>query len=101
MKPAMGIFSIQSKITGKYYLEGTLNLKSSINRALFQLNWGSHPNRELQRDWNEWGEDNFVASIVDELPYTKDQGRQNYHDEVAQLRAMWQEKLGLEGASFY
>jgi hypothetical protein len=101
MKPAMGVFSIQSKVTHKYYLEGTTNLKAGMNRAIFQLNFGSHPNHELQTDWNEGGQEDFTLSIIDELPYAEDLTAKNYKDEVLELQSIWEQKLRLEGASFY
>ena len=101
MKPAMGVFGIQSQITGKYYLEGTANLRAAINRSIFQLNFGSHPNQELQMDWTKLGQDNFAIKIIDELPYTEEEPQKGYADEVQKLQEMWQEKLRLDGASFY
>jgi hypothetical protein len=101
MKPAMGVFSIQSKITRKYYLEGTTDLKARMNRTVFQLNFGSHPNRELQMDWQKWGQENFTLNIIDELPYAEDLTAKDYQDEVLELQSIWEEKLRLEGADFY
>ena len=99
MKPAMGVLAIQSTITHKYYLEGSIDLKSAINRVLFQLKWGGHPNKELQRDWNEWGQEHFTVGVIDELPYAENQT--DYHDDIAELQSIWEEKLRLEGVGLY
>ena len=101
MKPAMGVFAIQSKLNQKYFLVGAVDLKGGINRALFQLKNGMFPNNELQRDWAKWGEDNFTVTIIDELPHTNDQTPQDDKDEVAELQSIWKEKLELEGAHLY
>lgn len=101
MKPTMGVLSVQSNLTHKYYLEGTTNLKAGMNRTIFQLNFGSHPNHELQADWNEWGQEGFTVSIIDELPYTEDLTSKDYKDEVLELQSIWEQKLRVDGASFY
>ncbi len=101
IKPAMGVFSIQSTIGHKYYLEGTTNLKARMNRAIFQLNFGSHPNQALQAEWKEHGQGSFTVRILDELPYCKEQPSQDYAEEVLGLQLIWQEKLQAEGAHFY
>jgi hypothetical protein len=101
MKPAMGVFSIQSKVDGRCYLEETVNLKSGINRAVFQLNWGSHPNKELQNDWKKHGEDSFIVEILDELAYSEANPTADYSDDLAELVQIWREKLRQDGTSFY
>ncbi|MCK9526401.1 MAG: GIY-YIG nuclease family protein [Limnochordia bacterium] len=101
MKPAMGVFSICSQETNKHYLEGTTNLKAAINRSIFQLNFGSHPNQDLQRDWNKQGEASFTVTIIDELPYSENETPKHYKEEVLELKEIWQEKFRLDGLSFY
>ena len=87
------------RLSGKCYLEGAIDLKSAINRTLFQLKWGGHPNKELQRDWNDLGPENFEVEIVDELAYTEDQ--QDFRDDIAELQSIWQENLRQEETELY
>lgn len=101
MKPAMGVFSIQSTITHKYYLEGATDLKARMNRVIFQLNFGSHPNQALQAEWKERGQESFTVRILDELSYSEEQSLQDYAEEVLELQRIWQERLQAEGAYFY
>ncbi|NMB20079.1 MAG: GIY-YIG nuclease family protein [Firmicutes bacterium] len=101
MKPAMGVFRIHSEETGKCYLEGTTNLRASMNRAIFQLNFGSHPNLELQSDWKKWGQKSFSITVIDELPYNEDDTSTDYKDEVVELKEIWEEKLKNDGFEFY
>jgi len=36
-----------------------------MNREIFQLKWGSHPNKELQKDWDNFGESNlYILGLV-------------------------------------
>lgn len=93
MKPSMGIFAIHCKLNNKYYIEATQDLKSRMNRAVFQLKWGSHPNKELQNDWNELGEDNFTVEILDTLEYDKDESKMDYTEDLTLLKMVCEEKL--------
>jgi len=63
----MGIFLIRNNRNDKVFLGAGLDLPGAVNRHKFQLNNGSHPNKELQADWNQLGSDNFAFEIVDEL----------------------------------
>lgn len=93
MKTEMGIFIVQNKINNKYLLVPTQNLKSMINRVRFQLNSKGHPNRELQMEWNEFGEDNFEFIILETLDYDKDESKTDYSEELEIMKIMWNEKL--------
>lgn len=64
-KSDMGIFIIRSNSNNKYYIEATQDLKSRKNREIFQLKWGNHPNKELQKDWDHFGESNlYILGLV-------------------------------------
>lgn len=93
MKSDMGIFIIKCKKNNKYYIEATQDLKSRTNRAVFQLKFGSHPNKELQSDWKEFGEDNFILEISDRLEYDKDEMKTDYTEELEILKMVREEKL--------
>lgn len=49
MKPDMGIFIIKSEFNNRCYIEGTQNLKATINSTKFKLGLGNYPNNELQK----------------------------------------------------
>jgi hypothetical protein len=94
MKPDMGLFIIKAKDSGRYHLEGTQNLKGKMNSLLFQLKMGSSYYKELQKDWKEKGEDNFIVEIVEKLEYDKDdEAKTDYTDELELLKMIWQDKL--------
>jgi hypothetical protein len=101
MKPDMGIFSIRSKNGTFCYLETTQDLKGTMNRALFQLRFGSHPHKILQKIWKELGEDNFSVDILEVLPYSKDEYKTDYSEELNILKLLWEEKLSKENAHFF
>lgn len=93
MKPDMGIFLIRCQTTNKGLLETSQNLKGKINRARSQLSGGVHPNKELQKEWSELGEDHFSFEILETLKYDKDESKTDYSEELAILRMVWEDKL--------
>src|SRR5690554_6443997 len=101
MKPDMGIFVIKSKVNNMLYLEATPNLKGTINRGKFQLNAGSHPNKELQKQWVELGEENFTFEILEKLKYDEDESKTDYSEELKLLEIIWEEKLFKENLQIY
>ena len=88
----VGVFLIRNNLNDKVFLAAGVDLQGLINRHKFQLKSGSHPNKQLQADWNESGSNNFAFEIVDELsPRAGDE--LDYRDEVAFLEKLWFEKL--------
>lgn len=101
MKPDMGIFWIRSKVNDKCFLETSQNLKAMLNRITFQLNAGSHPNQELQKEWIENGEEAFNIEVLELLKYDKDESKIDYTEELAILKLVWEEKLHKENVQYY
>ncbi|AGA56644.1 hypothetical protein Theco_0423 [Thermobacillus composti KWC4] len=101
MKPDMGIFRVRLKDGVKCFLETSQNLKGKMNSVRFQLEMGSHPNKELQRDWKEYGPDRFEFEVLELLPYSKDESKIDYSEELEILRHIWEEKLTAEQFEFY
>ncbi|NMA03003.1 MAG: GIY-YIG nuclease family protein [Clostridia bacterium] len=101
MKPEMGVIIIRSELDNKCYLEGTQNIKGTINSAKFKLEAGIHPNRELQRAWKEQGEKNFLIQVLENLEYEEDESKTDYSEELALLEMVWTEKLAKNNMEFY
>lgn len=89
---AMGIFLIRNNLSDKVFVGSGLDLHGIINRHKFQLTNGSHPNKQLQSDWNELGSNNFAFEIVDELT-VRDGVEVDYRAELNSLEKLWLEKL--------
>ena len=90
-KPA-GIFQIKNSVNGKVLLGSSLNLEGPLNSHKFMLTIGSHKNKKLQEEWNEYGKDNFVFEIL-EMVKVKDDPDFNLSDELTLLEQIWIEKL--------
>ena len=93
MRTDMGVFTVKKKNNNKYLLIGTQNLKGMMNRVKFQLENGSYPNRELQKEWNEAKPDDFEFIVLETLEYDKDESKTDYSEEVNIILIMLTEKL--------
>lgn len=100
-KPEMGIFMIRCKVNHKCYIQAANDLKAVINGAKARLGGGFHPYLELQKEWNEYGEESFSIEILETLQYDKDETRTDYTDDLALLHMIWEEKLAEKNTVFY
>lgn len=88
----MGVYQIRNLVKDKVLLGSSLNLPGIFNRYKFQLQMGSHRNKILQTEWNEFGSKNFAFEILDELTATSEPGR-DYREELIFLEDLWLDKL--------
>ena len=91
VKPS-GVFQVKNLANGKVLLGSSLNLVGPLNKHRFMLRINSHPNKELQKDWNELGEDQFSFEIL-EVVQVPDNPNFNLNDELTLLEEIWLEKL--------
>ncbi len=101
IKPDMGIFAVINKSNFKHFLETTQNLKGKINSTQFRLEAGSHPNKELQKDWRTIGSDGFEIKIIEQIEYDKDECKTDYSDDLELLKMIWVENLTNEDIQLY
>lgn len=88
----MGVFQIRNLSNGKVFISSSVNLDAIWNRHKFQLGMGSHPNKDLQKDWNESGAGNFIFEILEELKVSDDPAIDNAK-ETEVLEEMVIEKI--------
>ncbi len=98
-RPA-GVFRILNRANGRVLIGSGPDLPGILNRQRFQLEMGSHPDKELQRDWSEHGADAFEFETLDVLKPSGEPGRDPAEDLRVLLR-MWLEKLAESGTSLY
>jgi group I intron endonuclease len=91
VKPS-GVYQVRNLVNGKVLLGSSLNLEGPLNRHRFMLKINSHPNKELQKDWNELGPDQFLFEIL-EVAQVQDDPNFNLKDELTLLEQIWLEKL--------
>jgi len=88
----MGIYQIKNLINGKIFIGCTKNLQGKINSYKFQLKQGCHMNRELQKDYIHFGEENFSFEVLDYLEPQEDP-KYDYSEDLIVLEEIWIEKL--------
>lgn len=100
-KKPMGLFIIRSNVNNRCYIEGTQDLKGRMNGTKVRLEAGIHPNQELQKEWQEFGSENFTIEILDHLEYDKDESKTDYKADLDFLKMIWEEKLAKDSITFY
>ena len=63
----IGVFQIRNTTNDKILLGSCEDLSGIMNRHRFQLQNDIHPNRGLQKDWQQLGPDKFAFEILEEL----------------------------------
>lgn len=98
--PPMGVYKIVNLANGMIFVGSGKNLHGKRNSYRFQLDSGTHYNTALQRDYNQFGCDNFTFEIIDYLEPKEGPGY-DYTDDLAALEEMWLEKLQPYGDKGY
>jgi group I intron endonuclease len=88
----MGVFQIRNKVNDKIFVGSSINLDAIWNRIKSELKFGGHRNEKLQKDWKEFGEENFNFEILSEIE-PDDQDNVDYSREVKKLEDMFIEEL--------
>ena len=60
----IGIYMIRCKPNGKVYVGQSTNIEKRWKNHKWNLNGNYHHCKELQKDWNIYGEDNFEFKVV-------------------------------------
>jgi len=95
MKIPMGVFQIRNIKNNKVLIDHSIDMESKWNRHKMELKFGNHRNRSFQKDWNEYGEENFVFDVLSELK-SRDEENINYNKELKTLQDMVTEELNIE-----
>ncbi|KPK61733.1 MAG: hypothetical protein AMS21_09085 [Gemmatimonas sp. SG8_38_2] len=98
-RPA-GVFVVRHRPSGRSLLGSSPDAPAMLNRIRAQLRMRGHPNKELQRDWNGGGADQFDFEVVDLLDEFEGPDL-DVAAELEELEAVWREELGVEGAASY
>lgn len=88
----MGVYLVRNTVNKKSLVGVSINLPAILNRHRTQLRLGGHPNRALQKDWNEFGPEAFEFQILDTLQIP-DQSDYDPSDDLRVLEELWLEKL--------
>lgn len=86
-KYRIGVFKISNNINGKIFIGSSMDLDAIWHAQKLQLDFGIHQNIELQKDWKQFGAENFHYEIVEEI-IQKNDPKVNYQMEVKILEEM-------------
>ncbi len=100
MKIPMGVFQIKNISNNKVLIDNSIDMKSKWNRHKMELKFGNHRNRTFQKDWNDYGEDNFVFEVLSELK-KNDEENINYNKELKTLENMVIEEMNILNENKY
>ena len=90
--PEMGIFRIKNKINNKIYLIASKNLPATYNRFPTTFIIGNYFIRDIQKDFDEFGQEAFEYDTLDVLE-RKDDPNYDYTDDLNELLNLWIDKL--------
>lgn len=62
-----GIFIITNNVSRKSILNASMNAQGTLNRHKFELKYLKHKNKNLQADWETYGEDGFSFSVLETI----------------------------------
>jgi hypothetical protein len=96
----MGVYCVRNRANGKALVGSSVNVPAMLNRHRAQLGMGSHGNKALQRDWQEFGPDSFEFETLDTLKWP-DQPDYDPTDDLRTLEEMWLDKLSPFGERGY
>ena len=96
-----GVYGIKNHTTNKIFVGSTPNFKT-INGIKFMLDTNNYTtNKELQKDWNQYGKDNFTFDILEKLKKNTDNPYFNEKEALIELEEKWLEKLQPYGDNGY
>ncbi len=64
MNSNCGVYCIRCKVNNKAYIGSSVNIKSRWYNHKSMLRAGKHENKLLQEDYNKYGADNFLYTIL-------------------------------------
>ena len=73
------VYQITNKENGKFYIGSTCDLKRRLSEHFGELRRKEHYSTELQNDYNIFGRDSFVVSILEECEVKSLRDREQYY----------------------
>jgi hypothetical protein len=96
----MGVYQVRNTVNDKVWINSSLNLTGSFNGDRVRLNAANHKCPKLIEAWKEFGEENFVWEILEEV-FPRSEPDYNYKADLEFLEDLWLEKLEPYGENGY
>lgn len=114
----MGVFQIKNEANGKMFIGGSANLEGLWNKEKFVLDMGTHMNKELQREWKQFGAEQYSFLVLETVKFGHEvrydykdvlnaEGREagdvvrGYKKEIERLKEKWLVELQPYGDKGY
>jgi group I intron endonuclease len=88
----MGVYQLKNLVNGKILVGSSKNLPARKNRFEMELSYEGFTNKELQLDFKQYGKENFLFEVLDNLE-PKEDPAYNYTEDLKTLEELWIEKL--------
>ncbi|WP_028548286.1 GIY-YIG nuclease family protein [Paenibacillus sp. UNC451MF] len=92
IKTVAGVYQIKNTQNGKMLIASTPNM-NSLNGKRFSLQMGSHDNKQLQKEWKQYGEAAFVIELLEPLKIEEDDPYFNAKEALGKLEEKWLKEL--------
>ncbi|MDR7000163.1 GIY-YIG nuclease family protein [Neobacillus niacini] len=94
-----GVYQIKNSHNQKIFIGSTKNLKT-LNGVKLMLDTGTHSNKELQKEWNHFGQSMFTFEVL-EILKKKDDPYFTEKEALLELEIKWLEQLQPYGERGY
>jgi hypothetical protein len=94
----MGVYQVRNTVNGKLLVGASVDLPAILNRHRAELRMGGHRNRELQKDWAEFGPEAFETLDTLTPPERPDYDPK---EDLKVLVVLWLDKLSPFGERGY
>ena len=95
MQFPMGVYQVKNLVNGRVLIDNSVDMESKWNRHKMELKLGNHRIKELQHDWNKYGENHFEFEVLSELKKSEAE-TVDYNKELKMLQTMVLEELKIE-----
>ncbi|WP_282941330.1 DUF2087 domain-containing protein [Paenibacillus sp. RC67] len=92
LKRESGVYAIRNMENDKILVGSSVNLDAIWNRIQFELDMKGYRNKQLQKDWKEFGKEAFAFEVLEQLKEPKG-GQEEQLKRLAELEATWIDKL--------
>ena len=82
-----GIYQVKNHANGRKFINISNNLPVTYNRLNFLLKIGVYDNKELQKEFNTYGESNFYFEVLDFVDLEDDV---DFSEKRGELLSNWQ-----------
>lgn len=93
----MGIIRIYNTITEYCFVDISNNLYKPFEGIKFQLELGRFKSKQLQKDWNTYGQETFKFDVVKKLKIDEGATNKQNKDDLKEFLQLW---ISSQGENF-